>query len=88
MAGGSMINNERNLQDLKNQRKYQWSQDKYGGIQYIDPNLTGVTAGNSVNPLSSQPKPSQMQNRNSTIVTEPQNKTLSNNSGAQSMNFS
>ena len=29
MAGGSMIG-EKNLQDMRNQRKYQFSQDKYG----------------------------------------------------------
>ena len=61
------------------------SQEKYG-MHNMD-NVPSMGSNmSSLNPLSSQPKPG-IVNRNSTIVTEPQNKTLVNVSGAQSMNL-
>lgn len=82
MAGGTMIG-EKNLQEMRNQRKFQLSQDKYG-IPHAGMEGLGSSNVNSINPLASQNKPDRLQ----TIVSEPHNKSLSNASGAQSMNFS
>ena len=50
MAGGSMIG-EKNLQDMRNQRKYQFSQDKYGVQQQDLQNLVN-SGSNNVNMIN------------------------------------